>query len=163
MPSLLCCWVRASPLPLLPVCWHNQPMFNRILLPVDLTSKNDAALDAAREMLAIGGEVLLLHVIETIADAPFEDMQDFYQRLEEKARAGMSTMAETLSSDEISVEQHVIYGRRASEIVAFAQGNEVDIIAMTSRALDPDKPETAWGSISHQVAILASCPVLLLK
>ena len=138
-------------------------MFNRILLPVDLTNKNDAALDAAREMLAAGGEVLLLHVIETIADAPFEDMQDFYQRLEEKARAGMSTLAESLASHEIAVEQHVIYGRRASEIVTFAQEKETELIVMTSRALDPEKPETAWGSISHQVAILAGCPVLLLK
>ena len=138
-------------------------MFNRILLPVDLTDKNDDALAAARELLATDGEVLLLHVIETIADAPFEDMQDFYQRLEEKARSGMSTLAESLATEEISVEHHVVYGRRASEIVAFAQGKEVELIAMTSRALDPDKPETAWGSISHQVAILAGCPVLLLK
>ena len=80
-----------------------------------------------------------------------------------KARSGMSTLAESLATEEISVEHHVVYGRRASEIVAFAQGREVELIAMTSRALDPDKPETAWGSISHQVAILAGCPVLLLK
>ena len=138
-------------------------MFSRILLPVDLTDKNNSALSVASELLGAGGEVILLHVIETIADAPFEDMQDFYQRLEDKARSGMSTLADDLTNDEIAVEQHVIYGRRASDIVTFARDREVELILMSSRALDPEKPESAWGSISHQVAILAGCPVLLLK
>jgi len=138
-------------------------MFGRILLPVDLTDKNESALIATRELLAAAGTVVLLHVIETIADAPFEDMQDFYQRLEEKARSGMSSMATDLTSSDFTVEQHVIYGRRAGEIVSFAQDNAIELIVMSSRNLDPARPETAWASISHQVAVLARCPVLLLK
>ena len=138
-------------------------MFNRILLPVDLTEKNDAALAAARQLLGAGGQVILLHVIETIADAPFEDMQDFYSRLEEKASAAMGVLAAELAGEEISVAQHISYGKRAAEIVSFAHDRQVELIIMSSRKLDPDKPETAWGSIGHQVAILARCPVLLLK
>jgi len=138
-------------------------MFDRILLPVDLTGKNESALTSARELLGESGSLILLHVIETIADAPFEDMQDFYQRLEEKARAGMSSIAEGQSTDGITVEQHVVYGRRATEIVAFAEEKEVDLIALSSVSLDPENPGAAWASISHQVAILARCPVLLLK
>lgn len=138
-------------------------MFGRILLPIDLTDKNESALIVIRDLLAETGTVVLLHVIETIADAPFEDMQDFYQRLEEKARSGMSSMAQGLTSRDFDVEQHVIYGRRAAEIVSFAQDNAIDLIVMSSRNLDPARPETAWGSISHQVAVLARCPVLLLK
>ncbi len=138
-------------------------MFRRILLPVDLTDKNESALATARELLAESGAAVLLHVIEAIADAPFEDMQDFYQRLEEKARSGMSSMAASLASADHAVEQHVIYGRRATEIVSFAQENAIDLIVMTSRKFDPNRPETAWVSISHQVAVLARCPVLLLK
>jgi nucleotide-binding universal stress UspA family protein len=138
-------------------------MFTRILLPVDLTEKNDAALAAARQLLGAGGEVILLHVIETIADAPFEDMKDFYQRLEDKARSRLAVLADSFDSEEASVEQHITYGRRAREIVAFAGDKQVDLILMSSRPLDRDKPAAAWGSISHQVAILAECPVLLLK
>ena len=138
-------------------------MFNRILLPVDLTDKNEAALSAACKLLTESGTAVLLHVIETIADAPFEDMQDFYQRLEEKARSGMSSLAASLTSEDLAVEQQVIYGRRAPDIVSFAQENTIDLIVMTSRNLDPSRPETAWVSISHQVAVLARCPVLLLK
>jgi nucleotide-binding universal stress UspA family protein len=138
-------------------------MFNRILLPVDMTQKHEAALETAQQLLRPGGDIILLHVIETIADAPFEDMQDFYQRLEEKAQSGMNELAGVLAEEELTVEQHVVYGRRASEIIGFAQDRDVDLILMSSRPLDPEKPETAWASISHQVAILATCPVLLLK
>lgn len=138
-------------------------MFGRILLPVDLTDKNEAALSATRELLTESGTVVLLHVIETIADAPFEDMQDFYQRLEEKARTGMSSLTASLTDENLAVEPRVIYGRRAAEIVSFARQNQIDLIVMSSRKLDPAQPEAAWASISHQVAVLARCAVLLLK
>jgi len=139
-------------------------MFRHILLPVDLTDKNLTAVDIARGFLGeTGGEVTLLHVIETITDAPFEDLEDFYHRLEEKARVGMNRLAEPLTTAGIEVEQSVVYGRRSSEIVAFALEKSVDLILLSSHPLDPESPETAWGSISHQVAVLARCPVLLLK
>jgi nucleotide-binding universal stress UspA family protein len=138
-------------------------MFERLLLPVDLTRKNDAALDVVCDLLQEDGTVTLLHVIETIADAPFEDMEDFYKRLEERARSGMSEMAAGLSEKGLQVEQHVVYGRRAAEIVAFAASWEADLILLSSAPLDPENPSAAWASISHQVAILARSPVLLLK
>ena len=138
-------------------------MFEHILLPVDLTHKNDVAIAAVGDLLDAGGIVTLLHVIETIADAPFEDMKDFYQRLEDKARSGMSAMARELSEAGLQVDQHVVYGRRAPEIVSFAAEREVDLILLSSAPLDPENPGAAWASISHQVAILARSPVLLLK
>lgn len=138
-------------------------MFNHILLPVDLTDKNEVAVAAAPELVTEDGRVFLLHVIETIADAPFEDMQDFYQRLEEKARTAMGKLANTLDRSGLTVEPHVIYGRRAAQIVSFADDNQIDLIVMSSRSFDPDRPESVWASISHQVAVLARCPVLLLK
>lgn len=138
-------------------------MFGRILLPVDLTERNESVLNAALELAADSGTLIFLHVIETIADAPFEDMQDFYQRLEEKAQSVMSSMSGKVATEDIAVKSHVVYGRRAAEIVSFAQQNGIDLIIMSSHTLDPDRPETAWASISHQVAVLAKCPVLLLK
>ena len=138
-------------------------MFERVLLPVDLTRKNETALGAVRDLLRAGGTVTLLHVIETIADAPFEDMKEFYQRLEDKARSGMSDMAAGLAAAGLEVEQHVVYGSRAAEIVAFAAQWNADLILLSSAPLDPENPSATWASISHQVAILARSPVLLLK
>jgi len=139
-------------------------MFHSILLPVDLTEENEAAVSTALGLLGdSGGKATVLHVIETIADVDFEDMEDFYQRLEEKARTGMRTLAQPLESAGLDVDQRVIYGKRARDIVAFAEEHEADLIVMSSRPLDPDNPAAAWGSISQQVAILARCPVLLVK
>lgn len=139
-------------------------MFHSILLPVDLTKENEAAVSAALGLLAgAGGKATLLHVIETIADADFEDMADFYRRLEEKARIGIRALVQPLEAAGLDVDQQVIYGKRVPEIITFAEETGIDLIVMNSRPLDPANPGAVWGSISHQVAILARCPVLLVK
>ena len=88
---------------------------------------------------------------------------EFRQRLEEKARSGMKAMATSIASEGIGVEQHVTYGRRATQIVAFAEEKDLDLIVLSSAPLDPSEPGATWASISHQVAILSRRPVLLLK
>ena len=139
-------------------------MFDRILLPIDLTEQSQKSVAAVLELIeASGGTVTLLHVIETIADVDFEEMQDFYRRLERKASATLEQLARPLADAGCEVERQVVYGQRVREIVLFASEHDVDLIVMSSRGLDPQSPATAWTSISHQVAILASCPVLLLK
>ena len=139
-------------------------MFQTILVPVNLTEADTPAVDAAGELAGpSGGPVTLLHVIETIRDVPFEDLEDFYRRLEEKAREEMDELAGRLESTGVTVEQRVVYGRRAQEIVAFAEQQGVDLIVLTSRPPDPEHMQEIWGNISHQVMILARCPVLLIK
>ncbi len=139
-------------------------MFHRLLLPVDLSDQSSRAVAVAIALLkGSEGTVTLLHVIETIADAEFDEMRDFYRRLETKARTGLESLAEPLVAAGIEVEQQLVYGKRVREIVQFAHDHTVELILMSSRVLDPKSPATAWGSISHQVALLARCPVLLLK
>jgi nucleotide-binding universal stress UspA family protein len=92
-------------------------MFQRMLVPVDLTQKNAHAVETARDLAAeSGGTVTLLHVIETL-DLPFEELEAFYARLEEKARRAMEEMAEPLQEAGLSFARRVSYGRRAEEIV----------------------------------------------
>ena len=140
-------------------------MFREILVPVDLTDSNRSAIEVASHLVGSGdeGSVTLLHVIETIADAEFEDMKDFYQRLEEKARKAMVGLAAPLTVSGRQVDQQIVYGNRAREIVGYAQEHDTDLIVLASRQLDPEQPEKTWTSISHQVAVLARCPVLLVK
>jgi nucleotide-binding universal stress UspA family protein len=139
-------------------------MFTKILVPVDLTDANRAAIEVASQLAAPNeGSVTLLHVIEAIADADFEEMKDFYQRLEDKARKAMVDLAAPLTVTGKPVDQQITYGNRAGEIVGYAEQQGTDLIVLSSRRLDPDKPEKTWTSISHQVAVLARCPVLLVK
>lgn len=139
-------------------------MFQKILVPVDLTDKNRLAIETARDLAAQhGGEVILLHVIETL-DLPFEEVEDFYQRLEDKARESLKDAAAPLHVGEVPSQQHVVYGKRAPEIVQYAQENAAELIIMSSHAVRPDdEGQARLMTISHQVALFAGCPVLLLR
>lgn len=138
-------------------------MFQRILVPVDLTQKNTHAVETARDLAAeSGGTVTLLHVIETL-DLPFEELEGFYARLEEKARRAMEEMAEPLQEAGLSFARPVSYGRRAEEIVDFAVEEDSDLIILSSHRIDLENPGSSWTTLSYKVAILAQCPVLLVK
>lgn len=139
------------------------PMFEKILVPVDLTEKNVRAVETARDLaVAAGGSVTLYHVIEPL-DLPFEELEDFYQQLEEKALATMDELAAPLREAGLEPAGQVTYGDRAREIVDFASGGAFDLIILTSHRTDLEEPSKNWATISHKVAILAQTPVLLVK
>ena len=139
-------------------------MFQRILVPVDLSEKSLAAVDLAYELAAQSqADTTLLHVVETIEYIAFDEMKQFYERLENSARKGLQEFSEKFAAGGLRVDQAVIYGHRTKEIVDFAVGNRADLIIMASHRIDPDRPGHDWSSISYAVAILAPCPVLLVK
>lgn len=137
--------------------------FRSILVPVDLTEKNVRAVGVAGELARqSGGVVTILHVIETL-DAPFEELEDFYQRLEETARTHMTELAAALRTAAVPHDYRIAYGKRAPEIVFYSQENDVDLIVITSHRVNPDDAMRGFMTISHQVAIAAPCAVLVLK
>ena len=141
-------------------------MYESILVPVDFTEKSRPAIAAAADLASCpaGGDparISLLHVIETIRDVPFEELKDFYQRLESRARAQMTELAEPLAGQGLQAEQHISYGNRAKRIVAHAAEHAADLIVVSTARLD--RPEASWTGIGHQVALFAPCPVLLIK
>jgi len=139
-------------------------MFERILVPVDLTEKNRRAVEVAGDLAELAdGSVTLLHVIEPL-DLPFEELEDFYERLEEKAADAMYGLAAPLRESGRGADRHVIYGDRATEIVRYSQEKGFDIVVMSSRRLGPDDDGPRnWATLSHKVAIMAQTPVLLVK
>jgi nucleotide-binding universal stress UspA family protein len=139
-------------------------MFQRILVPVDLTKKSLAAVDQAYEFAKqSGAEVILLHVIETIEHVQFEELRPFYQRLEDSASKGMQEFAERFVANNLKIDRILVYGHRTQEIVNYAIENRVDLIIMGSHRIDPDRPGHEWSSISYSVAIVAPCAVMLVK
>ena len=62
-------------------------MFQRILVALDFTEKNLRALEIAREAaIQSKASVVLLHVIETVEHVPFQELKNFYTKLEGTAR-----------------------------------------------------------------------------
>jgi nucleotide-binding universal stress UspA family protein len=139
-------------------------MFQRILVPVDLSEKSMAAVDLAYDFAKqSGSEVILLHVIETIEHVEFAELKPFYERLEKSARKGLQEFSERFVSNNLKVDQALIYGHRTQEIVDYAIGNRIELIIMASHRINPDRPGHDWSSISYVVAITSPCPVLLVK
>ena len=139
-------------------------MFRNVLVPVDLTDKNRAATRAALEIVDPDhGVVHLLHVIETIQGIEFEQLKGFYEELHGKAESTMQQWVEELSSLGSNVRMTVVYGRRTAEIVGYAEDKGCDLIVLASHRVDEERPASGLGTISHQVALLAGCAVLLLR
>jgi nucleotide-binding universal stress UspA family protein len=139
-------------------------MFQRILVPVDLTEKSLSGVERAFELARQNrADVTLLHVIETVEHIAFDEMKAFYDRLEKSAREGLKDCAERYEHEGLKVDEVIVYGHRNKEIVDYAVANRIDLIVLASHRIDPDRPGYDWSTISYAVAILAPCPVLLVK
>lgn len=139
-------------------------MFQRILVPVDLAEKNQSALTTAAEMARQNkGTILLLHVIERIEHVPDEELKSFYHRLEQGAQRELSAAAQSLTEQGLSANTHIVFGRRAEEVVRFAIETRADLIVLRSHRYDPQTAKFPVGTLSHQLAVLAQCAVLLVK
>jgi nucleotide-binding universal stress UspA family protein len=143
-------------------------MFRKILVPVDFTDKNEPAFEAARQTALHPdpeqrGEVELLHVIETIEHIGFEEMADFYRGLETRAAAKLFALEERFREADIKARSEILYGKRAETIIRHAEDREIDLIVLSSHKVDRDHPALGLGTISYRIAIVARCPVLLVK
>lgn len=137
-------------------------MFERILLPVDLTPKNRPALESACRLLAPGGELVILHVIERLADDAAE-LEGFYAALERRAREVLRELGDLGRRQGARVREELVVGHRVEEIVAAAAREASGLVVLASHRLDPERPFADGLPLSYRVALLLPCPVLLVK
>lgn len=141
------------------------PRFKHLLVPLDFTEKNRAALDVAFEIAAQNkARVTLLHVIETIQGAEEDDeLRAFFDRLRKRAEAELESSAQQFEAAGLSVDRKIRYGNRSSEIAHDAADRQADLIVMSSHVIDPARPVQSLGTVSYQVSVLCRCPILLIK
>lgn len=139
-------------------------MFEHILIPLDFTSKNEAALRVAMQLgKQSESHVTLMHVIETIEYADDQETSAFYESLTKRAKAKLAEFAQRFTEENIPTAQEVVVGKTASGIVSFAMQEGVDLIVLSSHRVKLDQPPHGWATLSHQVSILSQCPVMLVK
>ena len=137
-------------------------MFERILVPVDRTAKNPLALDAACRLLAPGGELVLLHVVERLADDAAE-IDGFYAALERRAREVLRELGDRGRAQGARVREELMLGHRVEAIVAAAGREASDLVVLASHRLDAERPFAEGLPLSYRVALFVPCPVLLVK
>lgn len=139
--------------------------FKSLLVPVDSNAENQRVVEIAAQLASLdtGAMMVLLHVIETIEDTPESEVRDFYAELEQQARTSMEALVDGMTSKPATIERRIAYGRRAAEILDAAAECGADLIVMRSHRVEPGRPGGGLGTLSHEVALLAAVPVLLVK
>ena len=61
------------------------------------------------------------------------------------------------------LDSEIIYGHRAAEIIGYTQEHDIDLIVLRSHVLDGTNITGGFGTLSHQVALLTPCSVLLVR
>lgn len=140
------------------------PRFQHILVPVDFTQKNAAALDIAFELaVANRARVTLLHVIELLEVESDAELEQFYDRLQKRADSELERLAQRFIDTGISTDRKTRFGKRVPEIVNACVDHSADLVILSSHRPDLHRPNQTWSTVSYQVSVLAPCPVLLVK
>ncbi|MDD5475889.1 MAG: universal stress protein [Syntrophales bacterium] len=139
-------------------------MFRRVLVPVDFSEKYSMSLDIAVNIARhYDGDIDMLHVIETLVDVEFSELEEFYSRLERMALKSMKALAAAYMDVPVTINVTVLFGNRSQEILRYAEEREAGLIIMNSHVVNLERPTQGWGTISYKVALLSKCPVMLVK
>lgn len=141
-------------------------MFKRILLATDGSKHSNRAADAALSLAKEidGVFVTLLHVSTT---APSRNRLINYQfdvkaALEDAAHEQIIHTEYKFKNADVPYKLEVALGDPAEEIVFASEEGGHDLIILGSRGLNKIS-EVLLGSVSHQVAHQAKCPVMIVK
>jgi len=141
-------------------------MYKRVLLPLDGSPLAEQALPHA---IAQAGhsqaELILLRVIEPWARGTGLSLAA-HERLKQQAATWAREYLERIAADVqqqgIRVQVVTVDGRPHVEIAEFAEGNQVDLIVMSTRG---QSGLSRWlmGSVADRVVRGATVPVLLVR
>ncbi|WP_375568178.1 universal stress protein [Ahrensia marina] len=135
-------------------------MYNSILIPVALDHETLVAqkLVRAREMLAPGGKITLLTVLEQVSGFVAEFVT---VKSENHLTTSILGKLEGVAGDASDIVCKVITGKPGVEIARYADQNGVELIIMGSQA--PGVSDYALGSTTARVVRRSHCSVLVLR
>ena len=121
------------------------------------------SIDYAAKFAGLNTLVILFHVIEEIDHLDDREDVAFYEKLKALAKEKMDKLVEETQSKGLRVRPKIVVGKRALRIITYAADHEVDLIVMSSHKMDWGQPTKGFSTISHQVAVMGKCPILLVK
>jgi nucleotide-binding universal stress UspA family protein len=141
-----------------------------ILLPTDFSECGNYALSYAASLArTFHASIICVHVIEPMAptvgySGMSEPMPiaDITEQLEDSAERELPKLAESDECAGLKVEEVIVHGEAASEIVRVAKDRNVDLIVVSSHGRT-GLGRILFGSTAEAVVRHASCPVLVVK
>jgi nucleotide-binding universal stress UspA family protein len=142
----------------------------RILLPTDFSECGNYALSYTTWLARqFGASILCVHVIEPLVPAvgytgmtePLP-IADITEQLEDSAERELPKLAECEECEGLEVEEMIVHGEAASEIVRVAKDQAVDLIVISSHGRT-GLGRILFGSTAEAVVRHAPCPVLVVK
>jgi nucleotide-binding universal stress UspA family protein len=141
-----------------------------ILMPTDFSECGNYALSYAASLArSFGASILCVHVIEPMVPTvgysgmteplPIADITD---QLENSAERELPKIAEREEFAGLEIEELIVHGEAASEIVRVARERKVDLIVVSSHGRT-GLGRILFGSTAEAVVRHAPCPVLVVK
>ena len=141
-----------------------------ILLPTDFSECGNYALSYAASLArTFGASIICVHVIEPMVPTvgysgmseplPIADIAD---QLEDSAERELPKFAECEECAGLAVEELIVHGEAAAEIVRVAKERSVDLIVVSSHGRT-GLGRILFGSTAEAIVRHAPCPVLVVK
>ena len=142
-------------------------MYKRMLVPVDGSGVAESILPFIREIAGPSDlDVILLQVNGFIPPMPIEGTRYFaaddFEARRKEAEMYLGLLGAELRSSRIRVHARVRRGEPVDEILAAAQEEHVDLIAMATHGRS-GPARLLWGSIAEGVVRRARVPVFLVR
>jgi nucleotide-binding universal stress UspA family protein len=140
--------------------------FEDILVPIDFSTGSMQALDYALAMVDPGGEVYLLHVIDTdflarVNDEGFCDAETAREQMQRKAEEQLREIADKFSLLNVRLESMIVVGKPFTEILRISADLHFSLIVMGIRGRRRGGiEEILFGSTAEKVLRAARIPVV---
>ena len=142
----------------------------KIVLPTDFSGCANYALPYAASIArATGATIICVHVVEPVVPAvgytglaepmPIADISD---QLEDSAERQLPKLAECEECEGLKIEEVIVHGDAAAEIVRVAEEHEADLVVISSHGRT-GLGRIIFGSTAEAVVRHATCPVLVVK
>jgi nucleotide-binding universal stress UspA family protein len=139
-------------------------LFRHIMVPVDLSDRNERALQTALELASERGRtVTLFHVIQRVPGIAPGELDAFYRRLTQGAERKLRRAAREFARRGLAVRTEVRVGDPPAEIIRMTLRERVDLVVMGSHKVRRGDRRQGWGTTSYKAGIFCQCPILLVK
>ncbi|MCZ0703278.1 nucleotide-binding universal stress UspA family protein [Natronobacillus azotifigens] len=138
-------------------------MFNHILLASD---GSEYSIRASEKAVCLAennpnAKITIAYVVDGAASSSDSHQWNALD-LNESRKQKLLITERKLQQAHVSYEVKILHGDPALTLVEFAAENDFEVLVIGSRGLNTLQ-EMVLGSVSHKVAKLAPCPVLIVK